>query len=142
MENSVAALSPDEFKHLVREALRETLYLAFDRLDSGDEISLKDFAALLAEAARSEASETQRVVRERLAGAVYRTAEGQRIGDYTPAELEALIADTIRDSLPALLLDPDWGLELRSDVAEALRGSASEPPLSLEDVKAKLRARE
>jgi hypothetical protein len=45
-------------------------------------------------------------------------AEDKRVSDMTVGELKALIRDTIYE-----LIDPDYGLELRPEVEEALRES-------------------
>ncbi len=147
MKNPASALTPDDLRRLIREALRETLYLAFDQLDSGDEVSLKDFAALLAGAAAQEKPQAagSRPVREAAVGSAYRaaTSGAPTVADLTAAELEALIAETLREALPALLNDPDWGLELREDLAPPSDQDAGNgASLSLEDVKLKLNARE
>jgi len=45
-------------------------------------------------------------------------AEKRRVSDLTIGELKSLIRDTISE-----LIDPDYGLELRPEVEEALRKS-------------------
>ncbi len=45
-------------------------------------------------------------------------AENKRVSEMTVGELKELIRDTIYE-----LIDPDYGLELRSEVEEALRKS-------------------
>ena len=43
------------------------------------------------------------------------------IADMTVAELRQLIADVVEEKLVEVLLDPDYGLELRPEVAARLR---------------------
>ena len=46
-----------------------------------------------------------------------------KVKDLTTDDLRALIADVVEEKLKELLGDPDWGLELRPEVAERLRKS-------------------
>lgn len=134
MEPSVPALTLDELKLVIREALRETLYLAFDQLDSGDEVSLAAFADLLARAAADESAEpvSSKAVREVVTETAYAVISPSQLADLTSAGLARFVAGVVRETLPALLNDPDWGLELREDLADLLdQGSSGDPPLPL-----------
>ena len=42
----------------------------------------------------------------------------KKVGDMTVRELQSLIRDTLQE-----LVDPDYGLELRSDIEESLKRS-------------------
>jgi len=46
-----------------------------------------------------------------------------KVKDLTTDDLRALIADVVEEKLKEPLGDPDWGLELRPEVAERLRKS-------------------
>lgn len=62
-------------------------------------------------------------------------AEKRRVSDLTIGELKSLIRDTISE-----FIDPDYGLELRPEVEEALRKSLkSKKRTRVEKVAAELR---
>ena len=46
-----------------------------------------------------------------------------KVKDLTTDDLRVLIAEVVEEKLKELLGDPDWGLELRPEVAERLRRS-------------------
>ena len=140
MEASASVLTPEELKLIIQDALREVLYLAFDQLDSGEELSLAAFARLLERGATETTSPTgSRTLREQAIGMAYAALHAKTLGDLSQAELTSFIKEVIREALPALLEDPDWGLELRDNLRDFLDTKPSnEPVLSLEEIKARV----
>ncbi|MBI4769970.1 MAG: hypothetical protein HY784_06035 [Chloroflexi bacterium] len=141
MKPSAASFPLESLKHFLREALRETLVLAFDQLESEEDVSLTDFAALLEQATAGEPAEPVQSMslREPILVATYQTARVKQVGDLSQAELSRFIAAVIREALPALLNDPDWGLELRDNLADFLAlDSRGDRLVSLEEMTSRL----
>jgi signal recognition particle GTPase len=65
----------------------------------------------------------------------------KQVNALTVKELEQLIQKAIHKELQSLIIDPDYGFELRDEIAEKLRLSlASKKRYSIADVKKKIKA--
>jgi len=63
----------------------------------------------------------------------------KQVGDLTVKELERLIEKAIKKELRSLMLDPDYGLELRDEIKDRLKSSlASKKRISFDEVKRKV----
>ena len=62
-----------------------------------------------------------------------------KVGDMTTEEFKALLGEVVEEKLASLIVDPDGGQELRSEIAEKLQASLdTKERLSLQEVKERL----
>lgn len=62
-----------------------------------------------------------------------------KVADLTPEELRILIGDVVEEKLKELLVDPDYGLELKDEIEVRLKASlASKERISFEEVKKRI----
>jgi len=63
----------------------------------------------------------------------------KQVADLSVKELEHLIEKAIKKELQFLMLDPDYGLELRDKIKQRLKSSmASKKRISFEEVKQRI----
>lgn len=63
----------------------------------------------------------------------------KQVADLSVKEFERLIEKAIKKELQSLMLDPDYGLELRDKIKQRLKSSiASKKRISFEEVKQRI----